>query len=212
MNTETPKDFGITYGARTFDLSGWPHATLMAMARRGVSHYLGSEQASKLLTRIEKGIVTVEGDAEATSARVKAFEAMDKGARKAAISTFRSDNPELIATWEAELEADAVKAMESGDVGTSVRGPALDPLTAIVNRLGKAEVVAVLKANDITIPKKADVKITTPGGEAYTMSELVERRKAHAEHGPRLVKEAKKVLADSERAAKKAAESGAADL
>lgn len=201
----------VTYGSHTFDFATLPESTRMAMLRRGVSHYLGSEQASKLLGKIEKGIV--EGTDEAdTKARTEKFEALEPGDRRAAIKAFRDANADLITKWEAEIQTAAITAMVEGKVGTSVRGPSVDPLTTVVNRLAKAEVANVLKANKTAVPKKAEDKITFPNGDAFTMAELVERRKAHETHGPRLVKEAKAVIAAQERAAKKAEAEGVSDL
>lgn len=204
----------ITYGERQFDFTKLPQPTLVAMLRRGVSHYLGSEQASAVQTKMEKAIAEAgtDGDAEKAKARATQLAEMSTADRKAAFKAFRDANPELVAKWHAETQAEAIADMEAGKVGTSVRGPSVDPLTTVVNRLGKAEVVNVLKANKTAIPKKAEDVIEFPNGDKFTVAQLVERRKLHAEHGPRLVKEAKAVITAQERAAKKAEGVGLADL
>jgi len=38
----------ITYGTRTLDFNTLPPASLVAMVRRGVSHFFGNEMASKV--------------------------------------------------------------------------------------------------------------------------------------------------------------------
>lgn len=200
----------ITYGEgedSTFDFSTMPHSTLVAMLRRGVSHYFGSEAASKILTKIEKAIC--EGASpEDTKARTEAFAALSASDRRESITAFRKANPEAIAAWAREVRAEQVKAMVEGTVGVSVRGPTVDPLAAVERRLAKAEVVNTLKANKVAIPKKSDGTIAFPNGDSFTLGELVDRRLGHADHGPRIRKEAKAVIAAQERAAKKAAEQG----
>lgn len=206
MSTHNNDDLVITYGETKFDFNSLPGATLVAMLRRGVTHYLGSEQASKLQGRIER---ILAGDTDESKA---AFDGLSDPERRAAIKTWREGNAEALAAMAAEIQAEARQAMVDGKVGVSVRGPSVDPLTTVVNRLAKAEVVNVLKANKIAVPKKSDDAVEFPNGDKFTMSVLVERRKAHAEHGPRLVKEAKAVIAAQERAAKKAEASGLGDL
>jgi hypothetical protein len=203
--------YKVTYDNREYDFAKLPEATGVALIRRGLSHLMGSEASSKLQGKIEKAICTGADDAD-TEARTAKFEALSGAQKKEALKAFREANAEAVAGWLADIRADYEKAMTEGTLGVSVRGPTVDPLTTIVNRLAKAEVVNVLKASKTAIPKKAEDKISFPGGQAFTVAELVERRKAHAEHGPRLVKEAKTVLAAQERAAKKAAEQGLDDL
>lgn len=137
----------ITYGDFTLDFTTLPQTSLIAMLRRGVSHYFGSEQASK---------VTAYFDPE-----------KDEPV---------ADTPEARATAKAEFQAKAHDALLAGTVGVSVRGPTVDPITVITRRLAKAEVVNILKSNGVKPPAKADDKVETPDGSKFTMAELIDRR------------------------------------
>lgn len=184
MNTANP--LVITYGDFTLDFTTLPQTSLVAMLRRGVSHYFGSEQASKV---------------------VAAFEADESGATKCGLE----DTPENRAKVKAESQAKAHDAMLAGTVGVSMRGPAVDPITTIANRLARAEVTNILKLNGVKPPKKAEDVVETPDGNKFTMAQLVERRLAHAEHGPRLRKDADKIAAEQAKKLKKAEESAKAE-
>ncbi len=165
----------ITYGATTLDFDTLPEASLLAMLKRGVTHFLGSEQASK---------VSGYFDPEQENPPV--------------------DSPEARAAYKAECVAKAIAALEAGTVGVSNRGPAVDPIVSIQRRLAKAEILPILKKNGLKWPVKAEDTLTMPDGTAYTGGQLIDRRLAHAEHGPRIVKEAEKVRADQLKKAQKA--------
>lgn len=167
----------IKYGTRELDFNKLPQASLVAMLRRGVSHYLGNE----------------------TSAKVTAF--FDPEHDDAAN---RPNTDESRAAKKAEFQDAAVAALEAGTVGVSVRGPAVDPISAIINRLAKAEVKNILAGQKIKAPKKAEDTIELPNGDKVTMAQLVSRRldptgpagvdkKTGVVHAERLAKEAKKI-------------------
>lgn len=201
----------IKYGDYTDDFNIYPEASLVATLRRGVSHLRGSEVASKVLGKMEKFITTGE-DAESTAAKEKAFKALTPAERKATFKAFREQNPAAVAAWDAEAQVEVSKALAEGTLGTSVRGPAVDPLMTIVNRLIRTAVINRLKANKVKPPKKAEDKIEFPNGDKFTIEDLVERWKARpADYDP-ILRDAKKVLAEQERAAKKAGEAGLESL
>lgn len=176
----------IKYGDATLDFNTLPQATLVAMLRRGVSHFLGSEQASKVtgLFKPDAEGKLKEGTPEDTEAnRAKAL---------------------------ADFRAAAIQAMIDGKVGISVRGPSVDPIEAIIHRLAKAEVKATLAANKIKAPKKADDTVQLPDGSKVTMDQLVARRldrngpagvdkKSGVVHADRLRKEAEKIAAEQKK-------------
>lgn len=188
----------VKYGEFELDFNSLPEASLMAMLRRGVSHFFGSEQASK----------------------VTAYFDPDKDEPV-------EDTPEARAKAKAEFQQKAFDALKAGTVGVSVRGPAVDPIQTIINRLAKAEIVNLLKVNGVKPPAKADATITTPDGATYTMAQLIARRldpsipsgvdkKTGVPHVDRLTKDAKKIADEQARKAKKAqdvaAEEGIAGL
>lgn len=212
MSNNITAPLTITYGAFTYDFATLPHASVLAMLQRGVAHYHGNEQSSKIATRIKKALVDRGDDAEAGKAARAEFEAFSGPEQRAAIEAFRKGNPDQIEAWTAEVQGEATKALHEGTVGVSVRGPAADPLQTILNRLGKASVINTLKAAKIAVPKKADEKIEFGDGKSFTMAELVARRLAHEKMGPDLLKQAKKVLADQQKAVDAAAGLGVEDL
>lgn len=180
----------VTYGTHTLDFNTLPESSLVAMVRRGVSHYLGSEQASKVT-----GMFKPDAD-----------------------GNVKSDLPDTEENRAAALEdyrAKAIDALIAGTVGVSVRGPVVDPITTIINRLAKTEVLNQLKANGVKPPKKAEDKVKFSDGREFTVAELVARRldvtgpagvdkATGATHADRLGKEAKKILDEQKRKAAKA--------
>lgn len=223
VNHEKPS-FAVTYGEATFDFAALPHTTLMAMLRRGVSHYLGNEYNSATLAK-EVAALTSHDDAEVQKANRTKWEAMTTPERKAVLAKFRAENADQVrAIYDAEM-AERVKDMQDGNVGVSVRGPSVDPLSAIMNRLAKAEVVDILKHLKVAVPKKSEDKVSFADGQAFTMAELVSRRlnpelpsgvdargdygKAGEAHKTRIERAAKKVMDDQAKAHKKAAEAAA---
>lgn len=170
----------ITYGDTTLDFSTLPPASLSAMLRRGVSHYLGSEVASK----------------------VKAyFDSEDENGNKSEMTEASR------AAKVAEVRADFLAKLEAGTVGVSVRGPAVDPVEKIARQLAKAEIVVILKKNGLAWPKTADATVDFPNGDKFTGAQLIDRRMA--KEGERLTKEAAKVAAERARKAKKLDEADA---
>ncbi len=170
----------ITYGTRELDFNTLPQASLVAMVRRGVSHYFGSEMASK---------VTAYFDPEHDDA------------------ANRQDTPENRAAKKAEFQAAAYDALVAGTVGVSVRGPSVDPITTIINRLAKAEIKTILASFKLKYPVKADETVTLPDGSAVTGAQLIGRRldrdspagvdkKTGVAHIDRLKKEAEKFAAE----------------
>lgn len=167
----------VTYGIHQFDFTKLPAQTLEAMLKRGVTHFLGNEQASKV------------------SGWTKKFSTDNDGALP---------GDDEVAAKKAEYVAEAIAKMEAGTVGTASRGPSADPIEAEMDRIAKREINLVLKENNAKFSGKGDDrKVTFADGTSYTMDELIERRLGNADHSARIRKEAEKAL----RAAAKAAES-----
>lgn len=176
----------LTYGTATaIDFGTLPQVSQLALARRGWSHYLGNEQSSKLTGWKDK------------------FAADSKAAGKV------DDEGNGIGPTEAEVEAkkaelieSAVKALLDGTIGTRAgNGPRLLPFDQAVNDIAKAEVLKVLRENNIK-PPKGDEVVKFPDGER-TMAQMISTR--IDKHGDRIRKEATKRVAESKRLADKAA-------
>lgn len=170
----------ITYGAFEIDMDKLPQSSIDAMFRRGVSHYFGSEQASK---------VTAYFDPEHDDAANRAPTVEAKTAKK------------------AEFQKAAFEALVAGTVGVSVRGPSVDPKSAVINRLAKAEVKAILATFKLKYPAKVDETVKLPNGDEVTGAQLIARRldkdgpagvdkKSGIAHIDRLSKEADKIIAE----------------
>ncbi len=194
-------DLKITYGPHTVDFATVPAQSVTAILRRGLSHLLGNEVASKVTTYFDPDRKVAEGE------------------------TRMEDTEENRAKMKADYQAKALDALLAGTVGTSVRGPSVDPITAIINRLAKAEIKTLLNENGVKMPKKATDTVEI-GGTAYTVDQLIARRlnpetpagidakgafgPAGQSHIERLTKAAQKEQADAVKKNAKAAEAAKA--
>lgn len=187
----------IKYGDHSVDTSKLPEVSVKALLSRGLSHFLGNEQASKVTAKI----VTALALSDETSAE----------AAKAAVKAFRISNEADCSAWTTEAQTNALKALADGTVGVRAAGtgPKLSPIETVIRRLAKGEVIDTLKANNIAVPKGED-KVSFADGKSMSMDELVERR--IAKHGDRLKKAAAKELADKARKLEQAAKDGLGDL
>lgn len=177
----------ITYGTTTFDFSKLPEASTVAILKRGLTHFLGNEQASKV-AGWKARFAKTEGR-EATEAEID--------------------------EQRAAYVASAIEALQNGTVGTHVRGPSVDPVEAAMEKIARNEINLVLKSNGAKfIGKGEDRKVTFADGSAFTMDELIERRLGNAEHGARIRKEAEKALKAAAKTAEAAKAQGpvSADL
>lgn len=187
----------ITYGNVTRDFDKLPQASVKAILQRGLTHFLGNEQASKLVGKIESGIT--DGW---TEAQVEAFKSSPRAERKQAFESFRLNNADLVSGWNKEILDSAVAALDAGTVGASVRGPSVDPLERQMEIIARKGVVTTLGANGIKTPKGDEVVVI--GGLSLTMSEMIARRLANPKYAPDIEKQARKVIADQAKAIEKA--------
>lgn len=171
-----------TYGTAVTipDTAALPPASLDAMIRRGLNHYFGNEQ----------------------SAKVTAFK--DKFTKE---NPGTEASPEAIAAFQAEIIGAALEALNSGNVGTSVRGPRVEPQEAAELAIAKREVTDILRANGIK-PPKGDEAVQFADGTTKTMAQMVAKRREN--FGDRIAKEAAKVIAEQRRKADKAKAEAAA--
>lgn len=176
----------LTYGKHTIDFSALPETSQIALARRGLAHFLGNEQASKVAAYFDPDRKVPEDE------------------------TRLPDNEENREVVKADFQAKAIDALLAGTVGVSTRGSGVDPLETEIERLAKAEIKALLADSGVKAPKKAADTVTI-GGQAFTMEQLVARRldptgpagkaKDGTIHLERLTKEAEKVLKAKAKAA-----------
>ncbi len=182
----------MTYGKHTVDFATVPAQSVTAMLRRGLSHFLGSEQASKVTAYFDPDRKLADGE------------------------TRLDDTPENREKIKADYQAKAIDALLAGTVGMSTRGPAVDPIETEINRIARREVHDILKKSGVKPPKKAEDTVEI-GGSKYTTDQLIARRldpsgpagvdkKSGVTHIDRITKEAQKVMADKAKAAAKAAE------
>ena len=113
-----------TYGAFTIDTTTLPAKSLEALISRGITHYLGNEQASKVSTWVktqsDEGVTIAEDEKEAK---------------------------------KLELVTAAHAALLDGTIGTRVGGPKLDPLTKALRDIAGEEVANILKGAGQKVPK-----------------------------------------------------------
>lgn len=126
-----------------------PIATLAAFVSRGVTHYFGSELASKVISERKR--------------REEAGNPMSEDEESAYRATLRE---EFLA-----------KAL-AGEIGMGHRGPSADPTEAEAERLAWAEVQVVLGQNKIKPEGKGEDRTWHIGADKLTKDELVERRMA----------------------------------
>lgn len=176
----------VTYGTITLDFTKLPAKSLEAMLKRGVTHFLGNEQASKV------------------SGWKKGFEEANQA----------SPSDEEVSAKKADYVAKALEALEAGTVGTASRGPSVDPVEAEMERIAKREIKAILDKSGakFTGKKGEERKVTFGDGSAFTMDELVDRRLANPTEGPRIRTEAEKAIRVAAKMAEKAKAAGPLDL
>lgn len=175
----------------TVDFAALPEVSQVAVISRGLTHILGNEVASRVhaWAKDEK-----QGNSDDNEV-VKAW----KAANAAAISS-----------KTAEVQADMLKALTDGTLGSRTTGPRLTPLETVLNKITRGEIETILRANSIKVPK-ADDKVKMPDGE-FTMKELIARRLEKPEHGDRLRKLAEREVAAQAKAQKAITDDAASAL
>lgn len=175
----------ITYGDHVIDVANLPTKSIAALLRRGVSHFLGNEQASKVAAKFDDAKVgTGEGE-YATEAALKAAKDSAK----------------------TDYVAAAIKALYDGTIGDSSRGPRGSTIDTVIRGLAEKEVRKILADNKLTMPT-GDKVVKFPSGEELNRNDLITRR--IAKHGDRLRKEAEAEMRKLDKVAK--AEGGLGDL
>jgi hypothetical protein len=136
----------VTYGQYEIDTGKLPPSTIDALVRRGISHVLGNEAASKVSAWVGQ-----EGNESATDEQ--------KAQKKA--------------EFQAAF-IDAMLAGTLGQ--HAARGPRVDPLEAVMNGIAKREIIDRLKAANPPIKTPKGDETINLKGELFTMAQLITRR------------------------------------
>lgn len=165
----------ITYGdSIAIDFASLPEASQHALAQRGLTHVLGNEVASRVHAWAQ-----AEGQANSDD--------------KATVAAWKAANASAITSKTAEVQADFVKALQEGTLGSRVAGPRLTPLETIMRKAARGEIETILRANGVKVPKGEDTIETADG--AFTMAQLIDRRLANEATGAPIRKAAERELA-----------------
>jgi hypothetical protein len=159
------------YGDFTIDTAAIPAKSLEALISRGVTHYLGNEQASKVSGWAKKVLEETKAEPSEDEIKVK----------------------------KAEFVAAAHAALLDGSIGTRTGGPKLDPLERATRDIAGEEISAMLKKAGQKVPKGKET--ITVKGQELTFSDLVDRRIASEQHGERIAKDAKARVAKTAKVA-----------
>jgi hypothetical protein len=142
----------LTYGNTSISFDGLPAQSQRALASRGLTHFLGSEQASKV------------------------------GPNSSWAAKFEKDNGRKPTDAEVEAQkaanlANAIIALNDGTIGTA-RGPKLDPIEAEIERMATNEVWDKLSGAKLCKKNKRpddDDIFEFANGDKFTFAVLVER-------------------------------------
>lgn len=148
-NTTSNGAATLAYG-KTFscDPRELPEVTIHALLRKGLTHFMGNEQSSKVSTWTQDEIA--EG---------------------------RKVTADAKAAKLAELQVDAWKQMLEGKIGVSSRGPRGTALETVMRTIAEKRVKAALGAAGMTLPT-GDKQAVFPNGQSFTRAELIQRQLA----------------------------------
>jgi hypothetical protein len=176
INTSSPT---AEINGRTLDITSLPEASIAALISRGLSHFFGNEQASRV------------------SAAKDAFK-KEHGVDMA------DDEVNVV---KAERFETAWKALADGTIGQRAVGITIDPVEKVVDRLVRESVIATLKAAGIKVPTKKDQTVKFGNGVEKTMAQMCETRKGLGKDpvsGTVFADAAAKIVKDQQKAKAKA--------
>ncbi len=164
----------VEVNGQNLDLTALPAKSISALISRGLSHYFGSEQSSRVKNL--KDAYLEEHKVEMAEDEVNAL--------------------------KAERFTVAMKALVEGTIGSRAVGITIDPIEKIKTQIARSQVIDILKANGIKVPKGEEA-VEFADGNKKTMEEMVKTRLDV--NGEAIDKEAAKVL-KAKQSAKAAAE------
>lgn len=189
----------IKYGkAFTRDFDALPDTSRKAIATFGIAHYLGNVQASALVAKIRSHIAGKDGKASEVSTD--------------AVKAWRKDesNASQLKAWQDELFADAVKDIDSGEIGVREGGPRLDPIEREFRTLVLARATSICEGIGVKMPGaakdgEAAPTITLPGDNTVlTRVDLLRRVSESPKHSAELRKQAEQTVRARDRLTAKA--------
>jgi hypothetical protein len=158
-----------------------PASATPAPAPYGTHEYAGTAidfdalPVASRLALLRRGLAHYLGNEQA--AKVSAHKAKNEGIDEAALGAFKS------AAMAAALEA-----LRAGTLGAGgPRGPRGTPIEQTMRNIAEKEVRAILKGQNLSMPT-GDKTLEFPNGAKLTRADLIDRRLANAEHGPRIRK------------------------
>ncbi len=137
----------VDVNGTTIDLTALPGKSITALLSRGMTHYFGSEQAS----------------------RVKAW----KDAFKEEHKVDAADDE--VAAFQQERFGIALKNLLEGTIGQRAVGITIDPLEKVKAQIARQNVIDILKANSIKVPK-GDEAVEFADGSKKTMADMIKTR------------------------------------
>lgn len=178
----------VEVAGKSLDLASLPSKSILALISRGLTHYFGSEQASRVKAWKDAVLEETKAEPSEDEINVKKLERHDI----------------------------AMKALVDGTIGVRAVGITLDPLDKIKEQIARQQVADILRANGIKVPKK-DEAVTFPNGESKAMEDMIKTRlEVNGEAIEKEAKKALKARTDAkaaaEAAAKNASEKSAAAL
>lgn len=176
----------ITYGSHSLEHSDIPEVSRLRMLQTAFNHIMGNEVASQVVGRIRDALKGEGKAADVTIDAIKAWRA-DKS------------NEVQLDAWEKQYRDEKVKAILDGTLSVRAAGSGTvrDPVETASRAIAKMEISAILANNGAKFPGK-DATVTI-GNDTLSGDDLIARRLAHPEHGPRIRKAAEQKVAQDRR-------------
>lgn len=169
----------VEIAGTAIDLTALPGKSISALLSRGLTHYFGSEQAS----------------------RVKAWK--DKVLEETKVEPAEDE----VVAFQKERFGIALSNLLEGTIGQRAIGITIDPLEKVKAQIARQDVVDILRANSIKVPK-GDEAVEFADGTKKAMADMVKTRLE--KDGDAIEKRAKAVIKEREKAKAKAEESAKA--
>lgn len=174
----------LTIGDYNVDETKFAPVVTQRLLQRQVAHILNNEASSFVLAKTKRAIVGKDGKPDSVTDEQ--------------LEAYRAAHAVEIDAWTDEYRQGKIAAMHDGTLSVRVaRGPSRDPVESASRTIAKAEVAGVLKNHGAKFPGKDET--VSIGDQDLDGDTLIDRRLAHAEHGPRIRKLAERKVADDKR-------------
>lgn len=191
----------LRYGDHDIDVPRFPHDTILALVRRGLSHLLGNEVSSKVVAWAER---------ETNSARAVWIERNPGQEPDAETEVGFGPSAEARAAKKHEFQLEYIKQLYDGTIGThAARGPRLDPVESVMRTIAKENMTKLLASMGLKFPRKDEA--VAFADQKFTSDQLLDRWLAGVDgkglfgkpgepNAPRIRKEAERRLAEKVKA------------